>query len=117
MIPNADTVGALLSPLAPKLRRYKALPVDGHHPGYRSLWGEAFPGSGLGEGWYGVALMTQLAGLSNAAAASHVCWSDGRPRRRPASTRPTTSHASSSEQASNWCAGRQLESRRYTAVK
>ena len=71
VILNADTVGTLLSSLAPKLRRYKALPVDGHHPGYRSLWGEAYPDGGLGEGWYGSAL-AQLAALSNAAAATPV---------------------------------------------
>ena len=55
VILSADTVGTLLRSIAPKLQRYKALPVDGHHPGFRSLWGEAF-GPRLAAGWYGTAL-------------------------------------------------------------
>lgn len=64
VILTADTVGTLLHSIAPKLQRYKALPVDGHHPGFRSLWGEAF-GPRFMAGWYGTAL-NNLARLSGA---------------------------------------------------
>ena len=62
----ADRVGALLKTLAPNLKTFKALPADGMHPRFPSMFSVSMPGSDTL--WFDKALM-QMAALANISAA------------------------------------------------